>query len=337
MSRVADASVVLAADVGGTKTRFGLFRTDGDALHAVYEQRVPSDRQVGFAELMQRFLSARPDAPPRAACFAVAGPVLGERVAMTNHPWVLDARELSAAAGGVPVRIVNDLAATAVAMPFLPASSLVPLAPPPTPAPRGHVAVVGPGTGLGCATLYWDGARHHPLASEGGHGDFAPRTEREVALWHYLRERHEHVSWERVLSGPGIVTIYEFLRDACGIAESAAVRADLATAPDRAARISRAALEEGDGLASATLDLFASVLGAKAGNLALDVLALGGVFIAGGIPPKILPALTRGTLYDAFVAKGRQRELMARMPLQISLEPAAALLGAARLASAALG
>ena len=339
MSRSPQPSIVLAADVGGTNTRFGLFRVDGSTLIPLRDERVPSAHDATFAQVMTRFLSGDGTTRPAAACFAVAGPVVGQRVAMTNHPWVLDARELSQATAGIPVRIVNDLEGTAVAMPFLPPDKLVAINPAPDPQPQGNVAVVAPGTGLGCAALYWDGSRHHAIASEGGHGDFAPRTDREIALWHYLHERHDHVSWERILSGVGIVTVYEFLRDAERMAESPAVKADLAAATDEAAapaRVTHAALSENDPLALAALDLFASVLGAKTGNLALEVLALGGVFIGGGIPPRILPALTRGSLREAFLAKGRQRDLMARMPLHIALEDEAALFGAARIAAFAL-
>jgi len=330
---------VLAADVGGTKTRFGLFRVEGGTLVPLRDERVPSAHDVTFRQVMARFLAGDGTIRPAAACFAVAGPVVGQRVAMTNHPWVLDAHELSEAAAGIPISIVNDLEGTAVAMPFLPPAKLVAINPAADPWPRGNVAVVAPGTGLGCAALYWDGTRHHAIASEGGHADFAPRNEREIALWRYLHERHDHVSWERILSGVGIVTLYEFLRDAERMAESPTVKADLAAATDESvapARVSHAALAENDPLALAALDLFASVLGAKAGNLALEVLALGGVFIGGGIPPKILPALTRGSLREAFLDKGRQRELIARMPLHIALEDEAALFGAARIAALAV-
>src|SRR5262245_47341034 len=239
MSPSAGSPIVLAADVGGTKTRFGLFRAAGNTLEMLRDERVPSAHDVAFAEVMTRFLAGDRAVRPAAACFAVAGPVVGQHVAMTNHPWVLDARELSQAAG-IPVRIVNDLEGTAVAMPFLPPEKLVAINPAPDPSPQGHVAVVAPGTGLGCATLYWDGTRHHPIASEGGHGDFAPRNDREIALWRYLHERHDHVSWERILSGVGIVTLYEFLRDAEHMAESPAVRKDLAAGTEDPARISHA-------------------------------------------------------------------------------------------------
>jgi glucokinase len=334
MSRDARSFTVLAADVGGTKTRFGLFRAGPSGPEPLRSDTVPSDPALPFVEILPRFLDS---SFPAAACFAVAGPVIGQHVAMTNHPWVLDAGELSAALAGAPTRIVNDLEATAVAMPHLPASRLVELAPGVAGAREGTRAVLAPGTGLGCASLYWDGKRHHPLASEGGHADFAPRDEREMALWRFLRDRHPHVSYERILSGPGIVTLYAFLRDAVGLPESPEVRARIAAGPDPAAVISHAGLHEGDPLGGAVLDLFASILGAKAGNLALDVLALGGVFIAGGIAPKILPKLTCGRLHQAFLDKGRQRTLLERIPLHVSLEPDAPLLGAARLACTATG
>jgi glucokinase len=332
MSRVARDPILLAADVGGTKTRFGLFHAGPSGPRPLRSETVPSDPGRPFADVLATFLAS---ATPSAACFAVAGPVIEQRVAMTNHPWVLDAKELSASLAGAPARIVNDLEATAAAMPHLPASSLVALAPAPEGPRQGTLAVLAPGTGLGCASLYWDGKRHHPLASEGGHADFAPRDDREVALWRFLRDRHPHVSYERILSGPGIVTLYAFLRDAVGMPESPQLRARLATAVDPAAVISQEGVHDGDPLSGAVLDLFTSILGAKAGNLALDVLALGGVFIAGGIAPKILRKLTDGRLHRAFLDKGRQRAVLERIPLHVSLEPDAPLLGAARLACVA--
>ena len=334
MSRGAGAASIFAADVGGTKTQFGLFRAGPSGPECVRSETVPSDPARPFEEIARRFLES---AAPTAVCLAVAGPVIEQRAAMTNHPWVLDAGDLSAALAGAPTRIVNDLEATAVAMPYLDAKRLVTIAPGAAQARRATVAVVAPGTGLGCATLYWDGTQYHPLASEGGHTDFAPRDEREVALWHFLHDRHPHVSYERILSGPGIVTLYAFLRDAIGLPESPQVRTRLDAGPDAAAVVSHAALHDADPLSTAALDLFAGILGAKAGNLALEVLAPGGVFIAGGIAPKILPKLTDGRLHRAFVDKGRQRALLERIPLYVSLEPDAALLGAARLAWAAAG
>jgi glucokinase len=332
MSRDAGASIVLAADVGGTKTQFGLFRAAAGALEPLRVDVVPSDRTRPFVEVLGRFLRPAEAPRPLAACLAAAGPVVAQRVTMTNHPWVLDASDLSNALAGLPVRIVNDLEATAVAMPHIPLRQLVAVAGPTDPDRRGTIAVVAPGTGLGCASLYWDGTRHHPVASEGGHGDFAPRNDREIALWRFLQARHGHVSWERILSGHGIAALYAFFRDVEKLPESGAVRTHLAAATDPAAVVAHAAIDDGDPLSVAALDLFASVLGAKAGNLALEVLALGGVFIAGGIPPKILPALTGGSLRTAFLDKGRQRALLERVALHVSLEPDAPLLGAARLA-----
>jgi glucokinase len=333
MSRAATASLVLAADVGGTNTRLGLFRAGSPDPAAHRVASVPSDPDTTFLEVMAAFLRDAA-AAPGAACLAVAGPVFGRRAAMTNHPWVFDADQLSTALGGIPVRLANDLEATAVSMPYVPASRLAAINEPPGFTRRGNVAVVAPGTGLGCASLVWDGERHHPVASEGGHTDFAPRDDVQVALWRFLHARHGHVSWERIVSGSGIATLYEFLRDDQGVAEAPEVRSRLDAAADHAPVISQAACAGHDPLARATLDLFARVLGARAGNAALEVMALGGVFLGGGIPPRVLPALTSGTLLTAFLDKGRQRALLERIPLHVALEPDAALLGAARLALA---
>jgi glucokinase len=227
---------------------------------------------------------------------------------------------------------VNDLEAAAVGMLHLPADRLFTLAAGAGAAGRtGNVAVVAPGTGLGCASLFWDGRRHHPLASEGGHADFAPRDEREIALWRHLRARYGHASWERVLSGPGLVEVYAFLRDAGAHAESRAVRDRLAL-EDPAAVITDAALAGSDPLCLEAVDLFAGTLGAKAGNLALDVFALGGVLLGGGMVPRLLPKLADGSFMRAFLDKGRQRALLERVAVHACLEPDAALFGAARLA-----
>jgi glucokinase len=293
---------------------------------------MPSDASVPFERLLATFLDAAPS--PDGACFAVAGPVIGGRAAMTNHPWVLEARSLSRLLSGTPTRVVNDLEAAAVAMLHLPPASLAELAPGADQTRRGNVAVVSPGTGLGCASLCWDGRRHHPVSSEGGPGDFAPRDDREIALLQYLRARFGHVSWERVLSGAGLATLYEFLRDTEAVSESPRVRARFADDVDPAAVVTEAACRDRDPLSEAAVDLFVRVLGAKAGNLALEVYALGGVFIGGGIAPRILPKLTDGGLVAAFVDKGRQRALLERIPLHVSLEPDLSLIGAARLALA---
>jgi glucokinase len=330
MSGEADA-IILAADVGGTKTSFGVFRAAADGPQVVRHETVPSDARLAFDDVVARFLSTTPAAQPRVACFAVAGPVIAGRAAMTNHPWVLDAARLASRLGGAATRLVNDLEAAAVGMLHLPADRLFELAPGAGAGRTGNVAVVAPGTGLGCASLSWDGRRHHPIASEGGHADFAPRDEREIALWRHLRERHGHVSWERVLSGPGLAAVYGFLRDSGAHAESPAVR-DRIAHEDPAAVITETALGGGDPLCTEAVDVFVRVLGAKAGNLALEVLALGGVFLGGGMVPRLLPKLAEGAFVRAFVDKGRQRALLERVAVHVSLEPDAALFGAARLA-----
>lgn len=331
MSGEADANI-LAADVGGTKTSLGIFRGTPNGPRVVRHETVPSDAGTAFEDVVERFLARAPATPPRVACFAVAGPVIAGRAAMTNHPWVLDAARLSERLGGATTRLVNDLEAAAVGMLHLPADRLFQLAP--GAGRAGNVAVVAPGTGLGCASLVWDGHRHHPVASEGGHADFAPGDEREIALWRHLRARYGHVSWERVLSGPGLAGVYGFLRDSGAHAESPAVRDRLAH-DDPAAVVSEAALEGRDPLCVEAVDVFARVLGARAGNLALDVFATGGVLLGGGMVPRLLPKLADGAFMRAFLDKGRQRPLLERIAVHVSLEPDAALFGAARLAWAA--
>ena len=327
-------TIVVAADVGGTNTRLGLFRVVADGPEPLRRSAMESDPTRAFGELLDAFLVEAGRPRIAAGCCAVAGPVVDGRASMTNHPWVIDAEDLGTALGGARTLVVNDVQAAAAAVLHLPADRLHRLAAG-HPNPLGaNVAVLAPGTGLGCAALCFDGTRHHLVASEGGHADFAPQDEEQVALWRHLATQHGHVSYERIASGPGLVAVYEYLREAGRARERAIVRERLSRDHvDAAAVVSHAALA-GDPLAAAALDLFVRVLGAKAGNLALEVMALGGVYLAGGIPPKILPTLDEGGFMTAFLAKGRHRDLLERVPVHVALDPAAPLLGAARLAAA---
>ena len=326
-----DREHILAADIGGTKTLVALFAVDGESLECERERSYPSGEHASFEEILDDFL-AQGGVRLRAACFDVAGPVLDGSCKATNLPWNLSEPALGEKLGGVPVRLLNDLEATAFGMLHLPSSELLVLQPGVRAGRRGNVAVIAAGTGLGEAYLYWDGRHHFPMASEGGHADFAPRTDLEVDLLRWLRSRFGgRVSSERILSGPGIVAVYEFLRDSGFHPEAAAV-AERISAGDPAAAISSAAQDEEDPLAQAAMDLFFELYGAEAGNMALRGLTHGGVFIGGGIAPRNLQGMASGPFLRGFRSKGRFSEFMAGLQVSVSLNPETALLGAARFA-----
>ena len=319
--------MILAADIGGTKTVLGL--VEGDEVHSrvAREWTCRNDRHDSFAKLLGEFLGDSPP-PLAAACLAVAGPVLENRVVMTNLPWVLDASEIGDLLRIPRVRLLNDIEGAALAMLHLPPEHLREIQAGTGGVRRGHVVVIAPGTGLGEAILCWDGERHHPIESEGGHIDFAPQGPEQTALLEYLRQRFSHVSYERILSGPGILVLYEFLRDTGRADPVPDIEAH--DTGDTAALISAAGLDGSQAICVRALDLFVRILGAKAGNLALVALALGGVFLGGGIPPKIVPALVDGRFRETFLDKGRHRHLLERMSVHVALEPRASFLGAAR-------
>jgi glucokinase len=324
--------VILAGDIGGTNARLALFERGAGAPSLVALETYASRAHRGLPDLLRRFREGHPG-PVEAAAFGVAGPARDGRVATTNLPWVVDAFELAAALGLERVALMNDLEALAWSVDLLPPASLAPLQTGRA-APRGSRALIAAGTGLGEAALAWVGDRTVALPSEGGHADFAPRGELEVGLLRWLVARHGRASWERVLSGPGLHDVYRFLREA-GHGDEPAWLAEELAAGDPAAAISRAALEGRSALCAAALDLFVSALGAEAGNLALRVLATGGVFLGGGIAPRILPWLRRPPFLEAFLAKGRLRPLLEDVPVAVIVDDRAALVGAARRAGEA--
>ncbi|HET8759983.1 MAG TPA: glucokinase, partial [Nitrospiria bacterium] len=288
-----------------------------------------ASREYGrFDDLLAAFLKEgghRPDA----VCLGVAGPVREGRCQTTNLPWVLEERELGRAVGARAVKLLNDVEAAAFGVLGLRADEVVAL----NPGRRavGNIAVIAAGTGLGEAILAWDGRRYVPVPSEGGHTDFAPRTDREIDLLRFLRAEFGRVSYERVVSGPGQYNIYRFLRDTGTVEEPAWLTSELA-AGDPSAVVTRVGLAKGHPLCVDALDLFAALYGAEAGNLALKAFAIGGVFIAGGIAPKMIDKLRDGVFMAAFAAKGRYRSLMESIPVSVSLNPRTPLLGAARYA-----
>ncbi|HXJ82259.1 MAG TPA: glucokinase [Candidatus Methylomirabilis sp.] len=319
--------MILAADVGGTSSRIGLFEATGGRLRPAIEVVYPSGGHRGLDEIVRVFLAAHHPHVDH-ACFAVAGPVLGGRSEAPNLPWTVDARDLAHALDLPTVGLLNDLEANAHGIPALEEKDFLVLNWG-SPNASGNRAVISAGTGLGEAGIYWDGRDHHPFAGEGGHADFAPTTDLEVELLIHLRKKiGAHVSWERVVSGPGLAGIYEFLRDTGRGTEPPWLR-DALRAGDPPAVISQAASEGRSELAVQALALFASAYGAEAGNLALKLLATGGIYVGGGIAPKIVETLKRNFM-EAFLAKGRLRRLLETIPVRVILNDKAALLGAAR-------
>lgn len=326
--------MILAGDVGGTKTNLAVYDDDGPLGEPVVEATYPSQEHESLDEIVQTFVADH-DIKPDYACIGVAGPVLDGRAETANLPWSIDGHRLASQLGIRSVELINDLEANAYGIGALEPDDFAVLNEGLAGA-TGNAAVIAAGTGLGQAILYFDGHDHHPFASEGGHADFAPRDELECELLMYLRQRFERVSYERVLSGPGITSIYEFLRDS-GRGEEPAWLAEQLTEGDPSAAISAAAQAGTSALCVTTLELFCSIYGSEAGNLALRALATGGVYLGGGIAPKILDILRGPGFVDAFMSKGRMRSLVEGIPVRVVLNDKAALLGAARRASQTIG
>jgi glucokinase len=321
--------MLLAGDIGATKTNLAVFSPEAGPRAPLAEATFPSTDYPGLEALVREFL-AQLDLKLEGASFGASGPVVAGRVTVTNLPWVIDETQLQAALNLSFVWLLNDLEAIAHAVPLLEPADLHTLNEG-QPTPGGTIAIIAPGTGLGEAFLAWDGSRYRPHASEGGHTDFAPNNPLEADLLRYLQHRFEHVSYERICSGLGLPNIYAFLKDSGYTDEPAWLAEQLAAANDPTPIIANAALhnERPCELCVATLNIFVSILGAEAGNLALKVLASGGVYLGGGIPRRILPALEKGQFMQAFQRKGRLSDLLANMPVHVILNPKAALLGAA--------
>jgi glucokinase len=319
-------TVLIAGDIGGTKTLLGLYAPGRDVRQPIEEREFHSASFPGLEDVVRKFL-AEVKQPVTAASFDVAGPVRGGRAHLTNLPWVIEEAQLARELGLRQVSLLNDLEAIAYAVPRLHEDELhtINIG---EPNQNGPIAIVAPGTGLGEAFLIWNGSSYIPCASEGGHAGFAPTDSLEAELWGYLHRRYGHVSYERVCSGSGIPNIYDGLRELGEEQESPEVAAQLAGLTDRTPLIMQRATEGTDPLCVGTLNIFTAALGAEAGNLAIKILASGGVYLAGGIPPRILPQLSAGGFMRAFVAKGRMSDLLRAMPVKVVLVNAA-LLGVA--------
>jgi glucokinase len=321
--------MLLAGDIGGTKTLLALVTAEAGVRRPVAEAEFHSASYPSLEAIVREFLAQRGETAD-SACFDVAGPVIDGHAHLTNLPWQVDEAALRDGLGLRRVMVLNDLMAVAYAVPHLQPNERQSINAG-HPDPKGPIAVVAPGTGLGEAFLVWGGASYVACASEGGHASFAPTEQRHAGLWQYLAKRFGHVSCERVCSGPGIANMYDYLCESRPGEEAPAFAAALARAADRTPVIAQAALEDpsGNPLAAEAVDLFVSILGDEAGNLALKILSTGGVYLAGGIPAHLLPKLTDGRFMRAFVNKGRMSDLLAAMPVHV-MTARAGLLGAAQ-------
>jgi glucokinase len=319
--------MLLAGDIGGTKSRLAVFADSSSPRTPLVEEVLPSGRFAGVEALLCEFLKGV-GYPVDRVCLAIAGPVIDDRAAVTNLPWIADSEGLRRTFGFRSVTLLNDLAATARSVPLLTPADLRTLSPG-EPVAGGAIALIAPGTGLGEAFLTWDGRRYCEHASEGGHSDFAPPGPLAANLLKALALETNEVNVEMVCSGPGIRRIYGFCKDRGEAEESDWLAERLSKTADPAAVISAAAQQEKDALCVRTMNLFLEILGAEAANLALKVLATGGVYLAGGIAPRLLSLLEEGLFLSAFRRKGRMADLLFRMPVHVILEPRAALIGAA--------
>jgi glucokinase len=326
--------MILAGDVGGTKVHLALYDFAGGQLHPLRDQKFPAHQFGSLDEIVNKFLTGDEEIPPTkredilAACFGCPGPVRDGRLKLTNLPWVLDARELAKSLSIQHVFLINDLEANGYGIPELAADKIFTLHQG-DPNAVGHRGLISAGTGLGEALLIWDGKKHNPIPSEGGHCDFAARSNREIAMLEYLRSKLKgRVSFERVVSGLGIKNVYEFLRDVEKIDEPRWLRDRMAN-EDPNAVIGECAEDGSSSICFETMKTFASAYGAEAGNLALKVLATGGMYLGGGIAPKTLKTMQNGFFMQAFLDKGRMSPLLQAVPVRIILDDSCALLGAA--------
>lgn len=317
----------LAGDIGGTKTALALFSKENGPFQPIGREIFPSQGFSSLDEIVGKYL-AKHEVSISGASFGVAGPVRDGRAEVTNLPWIIEARQLSSLIHGAPVRLLNDLSATAHAVPYLSPADKHTVVGGEENAPNA-IGVIATGTGLGEAFLTWNGARYETHSSEGGHASFAPTTQAELELLAYLLPRLGHVSNEQVCSGKAIPNLYGFFRDVRATAEPGWLREALASATDPTRVILQAAVESKAEICVQTLDLFLDILGNEAGNLALKVLATGGIYIGGGIPPRILPKLDNERFTKAFTGKGRFRDFLSKIPVHIIVKPDIALFGAA--------
>ncbi|MDK2744382.1 MAG: glucokinase [Nitrospira sp.] len=349
--------MILAGDIGGTKTNLALYDWTTERVEPLRLESFHSGDYQSLEDILVEFLTppkapsplgsatteegdhseqagSAPSEPVQltAACFGIAGPVIDNRCQTTNLPWVIDGRTIAKQFTIPRVQLLNDLESTAYGLLWLRSDELEVLNAGNPPAKRQALALIAAGTGLGEGILFWDGKTYRPMPSEGGHTDFAPNNDQEIELLRYLRSQYLHVSYERILSGPGLHAIYEFLRDTKK--NEPTWLAEKIKAGNPAAEIAQAGLQGQAEIAKQALDLFASIYGAEAGNLALKALSLDGVYVGGGIAPKLIKKLQDGTFMKAFINKGRYKRLMGQMPVKVIMNQQTALIGAASVAAA---
>jgi glucokinase len=323
--------MILAGDVGGTKVHLALYDFIDGNLEYSRDQRYAAKDYSGLEEIVRTFVGTH---EVTAACFGVPGPVRNGRLRLTNLPWTLDSHELAVSLGINHVFLINDIEANGYGVAELSPDQIYALSEGDT-SQIGNRALIAAGTGLGEGLLIWDGRSHTPYPSEGGHADYAPRNEDEIDLLRFLKQKyHGRVSYERVVSGSGLTSIYEFLREVRGMEEPPALAERMAAADDPNSVITEMALAAKSEICEKALDMFVSAYGAEAGNMALKLLSVGGVYVGGGIAPRILEKLKDGTFMKAFTDKGRMSQLLINMPVRVILESRAALLGAAAYAEA---
>lgn len=323
--------MIIAGDIGGTKTNLALFtENEGEYAYShlvTYPSKNYPNLQTIVLEFIESCKNIYDSSEVHRACFAIAGPITGNVCRATNLPWIIDGSDLSHTLNIQNVYLINDLEANAWALEILSSDNLLQLYPGKG-VSLGNRTVVSPGTGLGEAGLYWDGVRHFPFACEGGHCEFGPRNELQINLCRYLFAKFGHASYERVLSGPGLYNIYQFYKEIMGRSEPNWLAEELGQ-DDPAKVIAKNALNQKSELCIDTLNLFVSILGSEVGNCALKFMAKGGIYLGGGIPPKILPKLKESIFFEGFVDKGRFRDLLETIPIHVILDDKASLKGAA--------
>jgi glucokinase len=320
--------MILAGDIGATRTRLAAFETEGNRLQCVVEKTYMSQQHDGLSTILAEFIRTEGIAV-HSACVGVAGPVRGGRSKISNLPWIIDSGELAKQLKLNSVGLLNDLEAYAYGIDALESKDFVSLSGAAEDA-DGNRAVISARTGLGMAGLFWDGFRHHPFACEGGHADFAPRNDLEIELLKYLQKKYGRISCERILSGPGIKNIYDFLRDTHKSEEPEWLRKEMDGAPDAPALISQLALGGKAKICDQALSIFVSIFGAETGNCALKFMSTGGIFIGGSIAAKIVPKMKDPVFMQSFLDKGRMEVLLKDMPVKIVLNDDCDIIGAAR-------
>ncbi len=322
-------TMILAGDIGGTKTALALYsEKDGIEAGALVEKRYRSGDYETLEDIIEEFLNEA--GPPAAASIGVAGPVHEQKSQITNLPWHIDAAAIAKRFSIGHVRLVNDLEAIASAVPHFTGGDFHTLHEG-VAEPHGTIGVIAPGTGLGTAFLVWTGSDYRALASEGGHAAFSPHTDLEIELLQFLKQRYDHVSFERICSGKHLPNIYDFLRERKAYPEPVWLKEELSSVDDRTPVIVTAALENRAAICTATLDMFVAILGTAISNMAITILPKGGIYLGGGIPPRILARLEQPDFIQAVAHKGRFYEMTSNIPVTVIMKSNAALLGAARI------